>query len=141
MGSETCDGDSCHDFKLEGKNDGATMNVRVGNPELREGVCINIYVNNNVQGVNNSMVMQSEVKMTNPGVNIYLEGLKLHRRMNWKKIPSNRNKARALSKRKRSRMGEVEISRSDSQLGFAGLSGLLLFSMIFFLGFVVMSLV
>ncbi|GFP82977.1 hypothetical protein PHJA_000440800 [Phtheirospermum japonicum] len=44
------------------------------------GSCsINVYINNDIQGVNNSMLIGSEVKMGDPGVRLCLEGLKMDR--------------------------------------------------------------
>ncbi|CDP03801.1 unnamed protein product [Coffea canephora] len=70
--------DGCFEgVKLEGRNAGATTIAR-------QGCCgdccsINIYISNNVQGVNNSILVGSEVKQGNAGVCLSLKGLKLDR--------------------------------------------------------------
>lgn len=62
--------------ELKGRNVGASMSFLPGSSlELKNSLCINIYVNSNVQGVNNSLVMGSEVKMRDGGVRIHLHGL------------------------------------------------------------------
>lgn len=63
---------------LKGRNVGATMFVRHGvKDEPQDSCCINIFVNSNVQGVNNSILLGSEVSMRDPGVSIFLEDMKL----------------------------------------------------------------
>ncbi|CAK9133429.1 unnamed protein product [Ilex paraguariensis] len=68
-------------LKLEGENVGAAMIVRHhGTSDVSpDGCSINIYVNNNIQGVNNSILVGSELKMGEPGVCLSLKDLKLHR--------------------------------------------------------------
>ncbi|KAK2648561.1 hypothetical protein Ddye_016050 [Dipteronia dyeriana] len=62
---------------LEGTNTGAAMFIRsVASGESRDGYCINIYVNNNIQGVNNSILVGSEVKMRDPGIRLYFGDIK-----------------------------------------------------------------
>lgn len=66
-------------INMDGKNVGATMRLhhRSNNKgESKDCCCINIYVNNNVQGVTNSVLHDSEVRMRDPGVSIYFEDLK-----------------------------------------------------------------
>jgi len=54
------------------------MFIRHGvNDEPQDSYSINIFVNNNVQGVNNSILLESEVSMRDPGVSIFLEDMKL----------------------------------------------------------------
>ncbi|KAK6940600.1 hypothetical protein RJ641_030131 [Dillenia turbinata] len=54
---------------LEGKNVGASMILQHrGGRELEDFCSINIYINNNIQGVNNSILVGSEVQMRDPGV-------------------------------------------------------------------------
>lgn len=56
-------------INLRGKNVGATMNLRRGSCGKSANSCnLNIYINNNVQGVNNSLLLGSEVRMGDPGV-------------------------------------------------------------------------
>ncbi|KAI5599949.1 hypothetical protein BDE02_02G229800 [Populus trichocarpa] len=63
---------------LKGRNVGATMFIRHGvHDEPQDSYSINIFVNNNVQGVNNSILLESEVSMRDPGVSIFLEDMKL----------------------------------------------------------------
>ncbi|KMT05726.1 hypothetical protein BVRB_7g166560 [Beta vulgaris subsp. vulgaris] len=59
---------------MEGSNVGAEMNVCHSKAkELLPDICsINIYVSNNIQGVNNSILVGSEVKMGEPGLGISL---------------------------------------------------------------------
>lgn len=67
---------------LEGRNVGATLSVRRnGNTgggesqsESERSCCINIYVNNNTQGVNNSILVGSDVRLRDPGVRFYFHG-------------------------------------------------------------------
>ncbi|KAJ7977165.1 Transmembrane protein [Quillaja saponaria] len=76
--------DCFESISLEGKNTGARMRFHQsntqGDPEDDHCCCINIYVNNNVQGVCNSVLDGSEVKMRDPGVCLYFGDLKLGRR-------------------------------------------------------------
>ncbi|KAL6978744.1 xyloglucan galactosyltransferase [Sarracenia purpurea var. burkii] len=62
----------CFDrVNLEGKNLGASMTMQPGSSSGGKPLnrCnINIYINSNVQGVNNSILVGSEVKMVDPGV-------------------------------------------------------------------------
>ncbi|XP_050206849.1 uncharacterized protein LOC126656348 [Mercurialis annua] len=65
---------------LKGRNVGAAMTIRNGGStgeHRRDSCCINIYINNNIQGVNNSILLGSEVKLRDPGVHIFLEDLKM----------------------------------------------------------------
>ncbi|KAK7245310.1 hypothetical protein RIF29_40149 [Crotalaria pallida] len=67
-------------IKLDGKNVGATMHLHHRSTKCEPGkdcCCINIYVNNNVQGVSNSVLHDSEVKMRDPGISLYFEGFKV----------------------------------------------------------------
>ncbi|KAK7284165.1 hypothetical protein RJT34_18906 [Clitoria ternatea] len=68
-------------INLDGKNVGATMHLQHRNTkeEPKDCCCINIYVNNNVQGVSNSVLHDSEVKMRDPGVGLYFENLKVQK--------------------------------------------------------------
>ncbi|KAE9591002.1 hypothetical protein Lalb_Chr20g0113551 [Lupinus albus] len=62
-------------INLEGKNVGATMHLHHRSTKCgpkRECCCIKIYVNNNVEGVSNSVLHDSEVKMRDPGISLYL---------------------------------------------------------------------
>jgi hypothetical protein len=50
---------------------GATMSVASGGHHCcRGGGCVNIYVNNNVQGVTNSVLLGSKVVMRDPGARV-----------------------------------------------------------------------
>lgn len=71
--------DSFEYINLDGKNVGATMRLqhRSSKGESKDCCCINIYVNNNVQGVSNSVLHGSEVRMRDPGVSLYFENLKV----------------------------------------------------------------
>lgn len=67
-------------INLDGKNVGATMRLHQRGTKGGEGkdcCCINIYVNNNVQGVTNSVLHDSEVRMRDPGISLYFENLKV----------------------------------------------------------------
>ncbi|KAI9182551.1 hypothetical protein LWI28_026470 [Acer negundo] len=76
MDSERCQG-TFERVNLEGSNTGAAMFIRgVTSGESRDGYCINIYVNNNIQGVNNSILVGSEVKMRDPGIRLYFGDIK-----------------------------------------------------------------
>lgn len=79
MTGETSDGFFPH-INLKGTNTGAKMTVSGSSSgESTHCCCINIYVNNNIQGVNNSFVQGSEVRMKDPGVFIFLDGVKFDR--------------------------------------------------------------
>ncbi|MED6147519.1 hypothetical protein PIB30_044704 [Stylosanthes scabra] len=78
-------------INLDGKNVGATMRLqrRSKKGEAKEEehcCCINIYVNNNVQGVSNSVLHGSEVKMRDPGVSLYFENFKIDKGTNRNKL-------------------------------------------------------
>ncbi|KAF7152966.1 hypothetical protein RHSIM_Rhsim01G0260000 [Rhododendron simsii] len=63
-------------INLGGKNVGAAMTVRRGCCGKSANSCnINIYINNNVQGVNNSLLLGSEVRMGDPGVCLSMRGV------------------------------------------------------------------
>ncbi|XP_070005830.1 uncharacterized protein [Nicotiana sylvestris] len=67
---------------LEGRNIGASMIVRRGtsSSESRSECCsINIYISNNIQGVNNSILLGSKVKMGDPAVNLSFKDLGFER--------------------------------------------------------------
>jgi hypothetical protein len=79
-------------INMDGKNVGATMHLhhRSTKGESKDCCCINIYVNNNVQGVTNSVLHDSEVSMRDPGVSLYFEDFKVdkeissyHKRLYW----------------------------------------------------------
>lgn len=64
--------------KLEEMGFGAAMFVRRGCAgESKDSCCVNIYINSNVQGVSNSILVGSEVRMGNPGVSLYFGDIKL----------------------------------------------------------------
>lgn len=57
---------------LKGRNVGAAMVMPGGTRgESHDCCCINIYINNNIQGVNNSILHGSEVTMRDPGVSLF----------------------------------------------------------------------
>lgn len=57
---------------LKGRNVGAAMLMPAGTRgESHDCCCINIYINNNIQGVNNSILHGSEVTMRDPGVSLF----------------------------------------------------------------------
>ncbi|KAM7262556.1 hypothetical protein ACFE04_000239 [Oxalis oulophora] len=72
---------------MKGRNVGASMYIRQRSgvcsaerlPNDQECCCINIYVNNNIQGVNNSILFGSQVRMRDPGVSLYFGDMKLHK--------------------------------------------------------------
>nr|XP_010918929.1 uncharacterized protein LOC105043177 [Elaeis guineensis] len=75
---------------LDGKNTGAAMSIQ-GHPSGMPGsncCCINIYVNNNVQGVTNSVLFGSKVVMRDPRAK-----LSLRRRLGGCKVDGWRAKA------------------------------------------------
>lgn len=77
---------------LEGTNVGATMIIYRGSGlssgELNDSCGVNIYVNNNIQGLNNSIMIGSRLYMGDPGVWLTLKDSNLER---WfsKKYNSN----------------------------------------------------
>ncbi|KAI3428907.1 uncharacterized protein J3R85_008920 [Psidium guajava] len=83
---------SCASFdhvKLEETGFGAAMIVRRGCAgESKDTCCINIYINSNVQGVSNSILVGSEVRMAEPGVSLYFGDVKLtnaHKRRRYQR--------------------------------------------------------
>ncbi|XP_019178272.1 PREDICTED: uncharacterized protein LOC109173488 [Ipomoea nil] len=67
---------SFEDVKMEGTNVGATMIARrTCSGDSRDSCCINIYISNNVQGVNNSILVGSSVRLRDPGVSFSIDGL------------------------------------------------------------------
>lgn len=54
---------------LEGKSAGSSFSLHL--PESRDRCCINIYINNNIQGANNSVLYESDVNMRDPGVHLF----------------------------------------------------------------------
>ncbi|CAA0833410.1 Unknown protein [Striga hermonthica] len=69
---------SFENVQLHGTNIGASMVV--DNGEESPGSCsINIYVNNDIKGVNNSHLVGSDVKIGESGVRLCLKGLQLDR--------------------------------------------------------------
>lgn len=68
-------------INLDGKNNGATMKLHQRNTkgESKDCCCINIYINNNVQAVSNSVLHGSHVEMRDPGVRLYFHDLRLDR--------------------------------------------------------------
>ncbi|KAF5738994.1 hypothetical protein HS088_TW12G00190 [Tripterygium wilfordii] len=67
---------------IEGSNIGASMFIRRGiaAAEPEDNCCINIYINNNVQGVINSVLLGSEVSMRDPGVRLSFKDVALDER-------------------------------------------------------------
>lgn len=76
-------GSSSENINLGGNNVGASMRVYQESFKLGEKsndcCCINIYINSNVQGVSNSVLYDSQVKMIEPGIRLYFEDLKINR--------------------------------------------------------------
>lgn len=68
---------SGHGVKLEGRNVGASMTTCRGGS--KDCCCINIYISNNIQGVSNSILFGSTVKMGDPGVSFSMKDVKFHR--------------------------------------------------------------
>ncbi|KAI3449831.1 hypothetical protein Pfo_006496 [Paulownia fortunei] len=74
---------SFENVRLGGRNVGASMIVDGGggggSSESQGSCSINIYINNDIQGINNSVLIGSEVKMRDPGVSLCLQELKMDR--------------------------------------------------------------
>ncbi|CAA2999499.1 xyloglucan galactosyltransferase MUR3-like, partial [Olea europaea subsp. europaea] len=73
---------SFENIKLGGTNIGGTMVARRGgcSGESPQGCCsINIYINNDTMGINNSILIGSDVKMGDPGVSLSLKDVKMDR--------------------------------------------------------------
>lgn len=68
---------SFENVRLGGRNVGASLVA--GGGESPGSCSINIYINNDVQGINNSVLIDSEVTMGDPGISLCLEGLKMDR--------------------------------------------------------------
>lgn len=66
---------------LKGRNIGAAMFMPSSDTrgESHDCCCINIYINNNIQGINNSILHGSEVKLRDPGVSLFFGDVKLDR--------------------------------------------------------------
>lgn len=69
---------------LEGTNVGASMIIHRGGSgllsgEMNDSCGVNIYVNNNIQGLNNSIMIGSRLYMRDPGVWLTLKDSKLER--------------------------------------------------------------
>ncbi|CAI9770603.1 unnamed protein product [Fraxinus pennsylvanica] len=69
---------SFENVKLEGANFGASMITRRGGCS-GESPSINIYINNDTQGINNSILIGSDVKMGDPGVSLSLNDVEMDR--------------------------------------------------------------
>ncbi|XP_054796653.1 uncharacterized protein LOC129302012 [Prosopis cineraria] len=84
MDSNGKHGSSDEYINLDGNNVGASMRVyqRSFKGEPKDCCCINIYINSNVQGVSNSVLHGSQVKMTEPGIRLYFDDLKVDGRTN-----------------------------------------------------------
>ncbi|KAL3828096.1 hypothetical protein ACJIZ3_016898 [Penstemon smallii] len=68
---------SFENVRLAGRSVGASMIAGSGESQ---GCCsINIYVNNDVQGINNSVLVGSDVKMEGLGVSLSMKELKMDR--------------------------------------------------------------
>lgn len=74
-------GSFCNWAKLQGKNCGAEMLMCHGGASDSQDCCINIYINNNIQGVNNATLVGSKVKMGDPGVTLTFGDFKVERRI------------------------------------------------------------
>ncbi|XP_021893806.1 uncharacterized protein LOC110811577 [Carica papaya] len=75
------DSETFSTINLKGRNVGAEMfidNCITGESDFKDYCCINIYINNNIQGVNNSILEGSEVRMKDPGVSLYFGDLKVN---------------------------------------------------------------
>ncbi|EXB46029.1 hypothetical protein L484_015890 [Morus notabilis] len=73
--------ESSERIKLEGINAGASFSLDRGNGAApHDCCCINIYINNNIQGANNSLLCESEVNMRDPGVHLFFGDVKLGKR-------------------------------------------------------------
>lgn len=108
---------SFHGVDLRGKNSGATMSIRASSARKFDNNCsINIYINNNVQGVNNSILVGSKVKLRDPGVRLRLGDLRLEIESLGTKNNRGRNK-----------------DKSRSSLSFCGMVSCLCFILILFL--------
>ncbi|KAJ9176504.1 hypothetical protein P3X46_011811 [Hevea brasiliensis] len=107
---------------MKGRNVGAAMTIRHGGStgEPQDSCCINIYVNNNIQGINNSILLGSKVMMRDPGVSIFLEDLKIGEQWKQKKKKKRTNK---------------EDTSLFSKLGFSGIFTAFVLLLLLFLSF------
>lgn len=65
-------------INMESRNSGATMITRRNfSGESGDYLCINIHVNNNVQGINNSILVGSKVNLGDSGVWLSLKDVKV----------------------------------------------------------------
>ncbi|PON44389.1 Transmembrane protein [Parasponia andersonii] len=65
-------------INLQGKNSGASFSLHRGDgSDSHDCCCINIYINNNVEGATNSVLYESEVQMRDPGVHLFFGDVKL----------------------------------------------------------------
>lgn len=104
-------------INLGGKNVGAAMTVRRGSCGKSANSCnINIYINNNVQGVNNSLLLGSEVRVGDPGVCLSMRGVE-----------------------KGKGFAEVNKKRKGFRLGFIGMFSLVVISILLLLSLLEVS--
>ncbi|KAI3741999.1 hypothetical protein L1987_59678 [Smallanthus sonchifolius] len=80
------------DPNLEGTNVGAAMIIHRGtgfsSGEMNDSCGVHIYVNNNIQGLNNSIMIGSRLYMGDPGVWLTLKDSKLEKWFSKKSNPS-----------------------------------------------------
>lgn len=98
MGTEAGHSSSFERVNLKGRNTGAAMFIPsdTSGESHHDCCCINIYINNNIQGVNNSILHGSEIKMRDPGVSLFFGEVNLDRdrssqRLNNKRLFQDNN--------------------------------------------------
>ncbi|KAK9726448.1 hypothetical protein RND81_05G215900 [Saponaria officinalis] len=76
---------------VHGSNVGAVMHVTPTSPKEVRECGVNIYISNNIQGVNNSILVGSDVKMGEPGLGLSFRDVKLKREIrkvkSWNVLP------------------------------------------------------
>lgn len=86
--------ESSERIKLEGINAGASFSLHQGNGAApHDCCCINIYINNNIQGANNSLLCESEVNMRDPGVHLFFGDIKMGKRSLGTKRKRKKNRS------------------------------------------------
>ncbi|PKI53376.1 hypothetical protein CRG98_026216 [Punica granatum] len=96
--------------KLQGKNCGAEMLICRSVEGDSQDCCINIYVSNNVQGVNNSILVGSKVKMGDLGVTLSFRDLKVECGT------SDQHRKRTKTRRKRDHSRSLRVGSFGSVL-------------------------
>lgn len=99
--------DTSKRINLEGKNTGATFLLQGGTGGESNDCCciINIYINNNIQGANNSILHKSGIKMRDPGVCLFFGDVKLGKRS----LRSNKKRKKSKASKSSAKLASCTI--------------------------------